>query len=403
MLLLYYSTEVLSLAGATAGILILAPKLWSIIWDPLVGGVSDTTTGRWGRRRPFLLFGTGGMCLTFVLLFQAPPAWSGPAAWLGVTYFLLTCLYSVYAVPYVSVPAQISPDRRTLMRLVSWRMVFVMLGVLMGASLAPTIVSAAGGGARGYAVMAIVVASICAFLMLLPLRMLRDRDPPACQSGAATRQSPTFLWRIRMVPDLRRLAVGFVVQATAFAAFSASAPYLVTRTLERPEADIGVAFGVYMLATLAALPAWSRLGASFGLRRAWSWAAISFAMGSMLVGAAANAGLAWISMLLLFALAGVPFAGLQVLPFTLAGEIVRREGGDGQAAQSGLWTAAEKLGLALGPGLSGLAITFLGAGSGDGMAKFVAIAPTLLCLASLPALRPLTAGPAAALLRPRES
>jgi len=54
---LLFLTDVIHIRPAYAGIAILAGKIWDWVNDPLIGHISDRTRSRWGRRRPFLLFG----------------------------------------------------------------------------------------------------------------------------------------------------------------------------------------------------------------------------------------------------------------------------------------------------------------------------------------------------------
>ena len=47
--LLFYLTEVQHFPGSLAGLLILIPRIWNIVTDPLMGGISDRCQSRWGR------------------------------------------------------------------------------------------------------------------------------------------------------------------------------------------------------------------------------------------------------------------------------------------------------------------------------------------------------------------
>jgi Na+/melibiose symporter-like transporter len=96
-----------------------------------------------------------------------------------------------------------------------------------------------------------------------------------------------------------------------------------------------------------------------------------------------------------YALLGLPFAGLQLVPFVLlahrahaaAGSAARQEG-----LYTGFWTAAEKVGLALGPAVAGIGLAALGHVSGavaqtpsvlTGSRGLIAFAPPVFLFASL--------------------
>jgi glycoside/pentoside/hexuronide:cation symporter, GPH family len=369
-----------------AALIILVPKLWSIAWDPFVGSWSDRSQNRWGRRRPFMITGMVGMVAAFVLLFNVPvlPLWS-TIAWVGVSYFALATLYSMFAVPYTAIPPEISSDQSSLARLVSWRMMLVMIGILAGAAGAPMIVKASGGGLAGYGVMGWAIGGLCLVAMSMPLIMLRGRDRPGL---APTDNAP----RSKLVADItatmknlnfRRLSCAFLLQATAFGAFSAIVPYIVTKGLGRSDGDIGTALGAYVLATIIAVPFWSFLGKKIGLRSALIWAACAYGISASSVGLMILLQPSWSLALIIMAFAGIPFAGLQVLPFTLVGDLIREEAADVEGRFSGIWTAVEKLGLAFGAVLVGQTIDLSHGGLAIGIATFVCIIPVSLCLISV--------------------
>ena len=69
---LIYLTDTVGLGASLAGIAILIGKFWDAVTDPMVGFLSDRTRSRWGRRRPYLLFGALPLLLAMWYFFSAP-------------------------------------------------------------------------------------------------------------------------------------------------------------------------------------------------------------------------------------------------------------------------------------------------------------------------------------------
>ena len=67
--LLYYYTDVLNIDPAVAGLIIMLPVIWDGVSDPLMGWIVTRTRSRFGKFRPYILFGAPLMGLSFVGMF----------------------------------------------------------------------------------------------------------------------------------------------------------------------------------------------------------------------------------------------------------------------------------------------------------------------------------------------
>jgi len=388
ILLLFYCTEVLHVPAGWAALIVLLPKAWSVAWDPIVGSLSD----RAASLRGLLITGATGVVACFALLFAGP--WHGVLAagvWAGCCYFGLATFYSLYAVPYVSLPARRVRSDTARARLVSGRMVFAMLGVLAGAGVAPVIVQLGATPRAGYRLMGCCLALACALAMIAPIRALKSLPPPRRQ--AAPTGAPMDSQSIRLPDQLRTVLasrqlraqlLSYLLQLTASGILSAAAPYEVTYIFRRPAGDTGLALGLLLVATTLSIPLWAALARHYGERRALTGAVLGYAAATCLLGAAILGPVPWPQAVGLFVLIGLPFGGLQVLPFIISARIIARDGGGvAEGALTGLWTASEKLGLAFGPTITGAAFAVFGGLQSQGLRILLMLLPAGLVLLSL--------------------
>ena len=282
LLLLYYLTDTLGVAAGVAGVTVLLPKLWDVVWNPLVGGWSDRTHTRWGARRPWLLAGAVLLPPLFVAMFAAPAGLSPSAAalWTGVAFLGAAAAYALFQVPYVSMPAEMTDEYEERTTIVSYRIVALTLGILVAGAVAPSVVDAGGGGRAGYFVMSV---SIAAFMFAGMLgAFLGTRRAPTTTRPSGAGSLLTALAVARRNPWFLRLWGTFVVQALATAATLATIPYFATYILDRKSATTVLFVGLVAPAILV-MPLWARHGHRVGKKRAYVAASLMYAAASLVV------------------------------------------------------------------------------------------------------------------------
>jgi GPH family glycoside/pentoside/hexuronide:cation symporter len=158
-LLLRYLTDFYGLAAGLAASLIAFSKLYDVFADVAMGVVSDRTTSRWGRRRPYLILGVLLLAVSIVAIFAAPNfASQGARVWYMTA--ILIFYATAYSVPYMAMPGEMTRTYHERTELMSWRVYAVGASILLATFCGPILLDLFGSGARAYGGMALVFAPI---------------------------------------------------------------------------------------------------------------------------------------------------------------------------------------------------------------------------------------------------
>jgi Na+/melibiose symporter-like transporter len=398
LLLLFYLTDVLGVAAAVAGVLVFVPKVWDVVIDPFLGSASDRTMLRRGSRRPWLLVGGALLPLFFVLTFAAPAGLEGGAAglWAGAFFVASVTAFSMFQVSYLAMPAEITDDYHERTDLMAWRIVFLTLAILLFGVAAPLLVDAGGGGRSGYLTMALVVGVLLGLSLLgawAGTRTTRaygtpEREATLGEQVRALRENSWFA----------TLLGAFVLQALATGVMLAGAVYVATYVLGDATLT-SVLFACLVAPAVLVMPLWRVLGHRVGKQRAFLLATLLFVVATLaLVGLRSYppVGVYAVTGLVGIAYAGMQMFPLSMLPDTLAADAAR-SGQQRAGLFTGLWTAGETTGFAVGPAIVAgvLAVTgFVSSTAGQDVTQPAsAVTGIVLAFSALPAVLALASVP----------
>ena len=400
LLLLPYLTDNLGVSAGLAGLLVLLPKAWDVLLNPIAGRISDRTRTRWGPRRPYLLVAGIAMAVLFAGMFAAPvPDLTVSAVLCAVAFVLTASAFAFFQVPYVAMPAEITTDYTERTRLMTWRVAVLAVAILVSGAVAPVIVTATGGGITGHRWMGVFVAGLIALGAVGAFLGTRG-----AAIGKVTASEPSLRAALRVARHNRPfllLSTVFVVQTVGIATLLAGVKYLADHVLLRPDDGPTVLFACFVGPALLVMPLWNRVGAAIGKRRSLVWASIIMATAALALVAAW-----WIPTVVVYivvACMGVGYAGQQVFALAMLPDCIayddRRTGRRQAGIFTGLWTAGETLGLALGPGVFSLILAAGGYVSSAGDAVTQPDSARWAILLGFTVVPALLIGPVVALLR----
>lgn len=353
LLLLYYLTNVLAVPAWTAGLVVFLPKVWDLVINPQVGRRSDRTVSRFGPRRPWLLAGALTLPPAFALTFAGPPLQGLPAGlYVGGWMLLAATAYAFFEVPYKAMPSEMTDDYHEQSRLLTWRMAFLGMAILLSGSLAPAIVNSQGGDptVEGYRWMGVVIAVVLGLAMLATFsgtarapqidRAEPDETPVGLIEQLRAAAGDHTFATLLALSCAQMMAVGIML---------AGAPYFATYVL----ADVSAVTTMFLALVgplVVTMPLWVRLSRRLEKRGAMILASALFLTGALGMVFSRSFGVGYAH--LCIAVIGVGYAGLQLLQLSMLADTliadVLRSGRRRAGVFTGLWAAAETVVLAFG-------------------------------------------------------
>jgi Na+/melibiose symporter-like transporter len=360
LVLTYYLTDSLGVAALAAGAVITVAKVWDVVIDPVIGALTDRDLARHGTRRRLMLIGALGMPVLFALTFAVPPA-LGPVVaglWVLLAFTLTATAFSLFQVPYIALPAELTPryDERT--RLLTWRVVVLTLAILLFGAGGPALRRVSDDPFLQYLVMGVVCGLVIGIGMLVATGVAKRAAVPL-PATPATASNPAAagirehyasgISALRRSLPFRLLLSTFVLQALATGLMLAGAQYVATWVLHS-QAAVELLFVALIAPALLAAPAWGVVARRIGKERTFAIASVVFAVAALSILGMLWAPGDWIYVPV--GVAGIAYAGMQSLPMAMLPDVIshdERRHGPGRAGSfSGVWTAGETVGFALG-------------------------------------------------------
>lgn len=392
LLIFAFMVQYLSVPPALAGAITSAILLFDMITDPFIGYLSDRTKTRWGRRIPYMIIGAPIMAAGLVALFAVPQELSGldAALWVAGFFAIATIGFTLVAIPYSAMPAEMTDAPTERSRLTAYRMIASSIGILLAGAAFPTMVALAvnngwAASERGAHMVAALLMSpliigpiwVAAIASLRAPRVETPVSTPVKVQVATVWRNRPFVW-LAAIYGLLTLGIAVMTAGIPFAAL-----YLVTdngvsifSNLASSLGNQALMFMLFVVGSIVSQPLWlilsKRLGKPVALIIGSACYAATLAVLFVIL---PGTDLTMVCVTIL--VVGIFNGAYQQIPWALMPDLIdlttKSEGKNLEGVFAASWLFGQKVAGALGPAILGIALA--GAGWIEASGGFVAQSP----------------------------
>jgi GPH family glycoside/pentoside/hexuronide:cation symporter len=261
--LLFFYTDIYGISAAAAGTIMLIARFWDMAIDPVIGVVSDRTNTRWGKFRPYILFGAIPYAVLAILTFTTPDFGEmGKIIYAGATYVLLMTAYAFINLPYSALGAVMTDDTYERAGLNTYRFIAGFTGQFVVTGLALTLAEYFGGGdkAQGFQYTVFLFAALSLVFFFITFKTTRERVQPPKEQKNSLKEDIGNLFKNRAWVIL---AIVGIVSFIMFAMQNAAIAYYFKYYLGR-EDNVQWFNVIGTIALIVALPLSKPLAKRFG-------------------------------------------------------------------------------------------------------------------------------------------
>lgn len=220
--LLYFYTDVMQLDATAIAAMFVVCRVIDAITDVLVGFAIDKTRSRWGKSRPWFLFGAIPFAISAFLAFSVPNiSPDGKLVYAYTTYIFLSFMYTVVNIPLASILPSLTDDMNERTVLASWRKFFAFLGSTIVSATALTMVNLIGKGNEvlGFRVVMGIFGIVGCICFFLTFALVREENLQTTDKNATLKETVKSLavntpWKLFAL-NILFMWTGYFIQSSA--------------------------------------------------------------------------------------------------------------------------------------------------------------------------------------------
>jgi len=189
LFLLFFFTDIYGISAAQAGSIFLIARIWDAVIDPPLGFIADRTNTRWGRYRPYLLFGAVPLAIFNIMLFITPDfGATGKYFYALIMFLLYDVAFSATNLTYGSMTAVMTQNQEERTSLAASRMFFGMPAIVFISVLTPIVVAHFPSKQIGYPASVAIYSVLMVMLVWLVFFSVKERVEPGTREKYRLRE-----------------------------------------------------------------------------------------------------------------------------------------------------------------------------------------------------------------------
>jgi len=363
--LFYYLTDVVGLDPKQVGTIFLISIFWDAVTDPLMGWVASRTKSRWGQYRPYILFGSIPLCLSFILLFFQPEwAVSRIFVYALITALMFRTVFTIVYIPYTAMIARLSRDANERSSIAAFKTSFLAIGALTASYGGFPLVARLGQGddVKGFFLLAMLFGTIGAIAMVTSA--IVTKEPPIEEKEKSRQDTSNIGDAMKgLLPNwpFWLVFIGLITFAGCYTIMNKTIPYMFEYDLgDRSQAKW--AFSAGAIAGVVSPVFWAKLTHHQGKKIVWICGALlaTTVLAILYYSAPRNV----VSISALFFLAGCGIQGILMTFYAMTADAIDygewKTGIRVEAIGFGLMSFANKTSLAVGGWMLGNLLATIG-------------------------------------------
>ena len=265
---LIFLTDVVRIAPALAGTVILISKIYDSITDPFEGIIADRTRTKLGRRRPYLLAGIPLVFLSFFALFYPYSMESETTRFIAVvlSYLFFSTVVSIVMLNYNALHSEITLDYHERSTLSSIRIFFSTVASIVAALVPLEIVKVFPDVHQGYIIMGLAFGAFFALPFIATVSSVKER--PEFQ-----KPPEPFDWKVAFIEPFKNRTFVYTLAMYLFAfvaidTVSTIVAYFVKYYLQR-SGEVSYVNGTLLIAQVVTLPFYVWLSKRIGKSKSY--------------------------------------------------------------------------------------------------------------------------------------